>query len=40
LSVSFMFPGQNSVFIYTLPHTSYKPRPSHSSRFYHPNNIW
>jgi len=26
--------------LYTpLPHTRFKPRPSHSSRFYHPNNI-
>ena len=23
-----------------LPHTSYIPRQSHSSRFYHPHNIW
>jgi hypothetical protein len=22
------------------PHTRYMPRPLHSSRFYHPNNIW
>jgi hypothetical protein len=21
-------------------HTCYMPRPSHSSRFYYPNNIW
>jgi hypothetical protein len=24
----------------TLPHTFYMPRPSHSSRFDHPYNIW
>ena len=24
----------------SLPHTLYMPRPSHSSRFVHPNNIW
>ena len=34
------FPHPNPV--YTSPHTHmrYMPRPSHSSRFYHPNYIW
>ena len=30
---------QNSVYASPLPHTRYMSRPSHSSRFYHPNNI-
>jgi len=34
------FPHQNSVCTSLLPHTCYMPRPSHSSRFYHPHNIW
>ena len=38
-SLSFKFPHQNPVYAYPLPHTRYMPRPSHSSRFYHPNNI-
>ena len=31
---------QNPVYASPLPHTRYMPRPSHSSPFYHPNNIW
>jgi len=38
-SLSFRFPHQNPVYASHLPHTRYMPRPSHSSRFYHPNNI-
>jgi hypothetical protein len=30
---------QYPVYASPLPHTRYIPRPSHSSRFYHPNNI-
>ena len=34
------FPHQNPVYTSPLPtHTCYMPRPSHSSQFYHPNNI-
>jgi hypothetical protein len=33
------FPHQNIVHASPLPHTRYMPRPSHSSRFYHPSNI-
>ena len=36
LSLSLRFPNQNSVYTAPLPHTRYMPRPSHSSRFYHP----
>ena len=36
-SVSLMFPRQN--YTSSLPHTFYLSRPSHSSRFYHPNNV-
>jgi len=36
---SFRFPYQNPVYASPLPHTRYIPRLSHSSRFYHPNNI-
>jgi len=39
-SLSLRFPHQNPVPASPLPHTCYMPRPSHSSRFYHPNNIW
>ena len=39
-SLSLRFPHQNPVYVSPLPHTRYKPRPSHSSRFDHPNNIW
>jgi len=38
-SLSFMFPHPNPVHASPLPHTCYMPRPSHSSRFYHPHNI-
>ena len=34
------FPHQNPVYASPLPYTCYMPHPSHSSRFYHPNNIW
>ena len=35
-----LFSHQNPVYASPLPHTRYMPRPSHSSRFYHPNNNW
>jgi len=38
-SLSLRFLHQNSVYASPLPHTRYMPRPSHSSWFYHPNNI-
>ena len=38
-SFSFRFPRQNPVYASPLPHTYYMPRPSHSSRFYHTENI-
>ena len=38
-SLSFRFPHQNLVHTSTLIHTCHMPRPSHSSRFYHPHNI-
>ena len=38
-SLSNRFPQQNPVYASPLPHTSYMPHPSHSSRFYHPQNI-
>ena len=38
-SPSLKFPHQNPVHPSPLPHTLYIPRPSHSSRFYHTNNI-
>jgi len=38
-SLSLRFPHQNSVYASPLLHTRYMPRPYHSSRFYHPNNI-
>jgi len=37
-SLSLKFPRQNPLYASLLPHTRYMPRPSHSSRFYHPNN--
>jgi len=37
-SLSFRFPHQNPVYASPLPHTRYMPHPSHSSRFYLPNN--
>jgi len=39
LPLSLRFPHQNPVYVSPLPHTRYMPHPSHSSRFYHPNNI-
>jgi hypothetical protein len=38
-SLSLRFPHQNPAHNSILPHTRYMPRPSHSSRFYHPHNI-
>ena len=38
-SLSLRFPHQNSVYNCPLTHAWYMPRPSYSSRFYHPNNI-
>ena len=38
-SLSFRFPHQNPVDTSSVPHTCYMRRPSHSSTFYHPNNI-
>jgi len=38
-SLSLRFPHQNHVRPASLPHTRHMPRPSHSSRFYHPQNI-
>ena len=38
-SLSLRFPHQNPVHPSSLPHTRHMPRPSHSSRFYHPHNI-
>ena len=37
-SLSLRFPQQTPIYISPLPHTCYMPRPSHSSRFYHPKN--
>ena len=39
LSLFHRFPHQNPVYTSPLPHTHNMPRPPHSSRFYHPNNI-
>ena len=39
-SLSLMFPHQNPVYTSPLPCTCHMPRPSHYSRFDHPNNIW
>ena len=39
-SLSPWFPHQNPVYISALSHMCHMPRPSHSSRFDHPNNIW
>ena len=39
-SLSHGFPHQNPVYAFSLPHERYMPLPSHSSIFYHPNNIW
>ena len=38
-SLSLRLPHQNPVHTSLHPHTRYMPRPSHSSRFYHPHNI-
>ena len=38
-SLSLTFPHHIPVYASLLPHTSYMPRPSHSSRIYHPKNI-
>ena len=38
-SLSLRFPHQKPVYASPLPHTRYMPSPSHSSRFYHLNNI-
>ena len=38
-SLTLRFPHQNPVYASPLSHARYMPRPSHSSRFYHPNNI-
>jgi hypothetical protein len=38
-SLPFRFPNQNPVYTSPVPHKCYMPRPSHSSRFWHPNNI-
>ena len=38
-SLYLRFPHQNPVHSSPLHHTRYMPRPSHSSRFYHPNNM-
>ena len=38
-SLSLTFPHQNPVYVHPLPHTRHMPRPSHSSRFYHPDSI-
>jgi hypothetical protein len=37
-SLSLRFPHQNPKYASPLPRTRYMPRPSQSSRFYHPNN--
>ena len=39
-SLSLRLPHQNPVYTSPLPHTCYMPHQSHSSKFYHPNNIW
>jgi hypothetical protein len=39
LSLYLRFHHQNPVYTYLRSHTCYMPRPHHSSRFYHPNNI-
>ena len=38
-SLCLKFPHQNPVRASPLPHPRYMPRPPHSSRLYHPNNI-
>jgi hypothetical protein len=39
-SLSLMFPHQNPVYTFPLPHTCCMPHPSHSSRLDRPNNTW
>jgi hypothetical protein len=39
LSFSFFLNHQNPAYTYLLPHTCYMSRPSHFSRFDHPNYI-
>jgi len=39
-SLYLRLPHQNLVRTSPLPNTCYMTSPSHSSRFYHPNNIW
>ena len=38
-SLSLRFPHQNPVYAFPLPHMRSMPRPSHSSWFYHPDNV-
>ena len=38
-SLSLRLPYLSPLYAFPLPHMRYMPRPSHSSRFYHPNNI-
>jgi hypothetical protein len=38
-SLSLRLPYQNPIYTTPLTHTSYMPRPSYSSLFYHPNNV-
>ena len=39
-SLSLRFPHQNPVHTSPLPQMRHMPRPSHSSRFYHPHNFY
>ena len=39
-TLSLRFPHQYPEYDTRFPHKRYMPRPSHSSRIYHPNNIW
>ena len=39
-SLCLRFPHQSPVYTPRIPQTCYMPRPPHSSRFDHPNNIW
>jgi hypothetical protein len=39
-SLTLRFPHQNPVYASPLQNACYMPRPSRSSRFYHPNGIW
>ena len=36
---SLRFPHENHIYVSTVTHTRYMPRPSHSSRFYHPKKL-